>query len=250
MTDDSASAGTGLGAADDGFVVTWRRLLAWAVWSAVVEYVIVSVLAKSVIPPIIVLGIVLIVAGVLLRRGGKAGVITALVGLVLFLVTNLAFALGDLAEYRSFPSFAVVAASMVSGVVGIVAAVAVLRGRGVSGAARAIALGSAAAVVGLLAVNAIASITYDDPERAATDLSVVAKDIEFTPESLTATAGPVTFYVDNKDAVLHNFHVKGVGKVSMPAAHSARKTFELKAGTYEYVCDFHPEDMKGTLTVA
>jgi plastocyanin len=234
---------------DEGFAVTWRRLLGWAAWSAVVEYVVVSVLAKSVIPPVVVIGLVIVVGAVLLRRGGKAGVIVLLVGLVLFVATNLLFASGDLGEYRSFPSFAVVAASMVSGVVGIVAAIAVLRGDRVSGAARTITLGAAAAIVGLLAVNALASITYDDPTRAASDLTVVAKNVKFTPTTLTASAGAVTFYLDNNDAVLHNFHVKGVAKISLPAGHAARKTLLLPAGTYSYVCDFHPDEMKGTLTV-
>jgi plastocyanin len=232
---------------DEALVVTWRRLLKWAGIAAIVEYVAVLVMAREVIPPIIVIGLVIGVGVALVAR--RAGVIVTLVGLVLFLLTNLMFALRDLAEYRSFPSFAVAAASLATAVVGIVAAVVTLRADGPSPKARAIALGTAAAIVGLLAVNALGTLTYDDPAEVAGDVVLVAKDAEWSTESLTAPAGDVTFFLDNRDASLHNFHVKGADTVSLPAAHSARKTMRLAAGTYTYVCDLHPDTMEGKLTV-
>src|SRR5258708_7695562 len=134
---------------DDGFVVTWRRLLGWAAWSAVVEYVIVLAAWGSVTPPIIVIGLVIVVGAVLLRRPGKAGVITLLVGLVLFVASNLLFAIADLGEWQSFPSFFVASSALVSGVVGVVAAVAVVRGaEGRSRIGGTITLGAIAAIVG------------------------------------------------------------------------------------------------------
>jgi len=173
-----------------------------------------------------------------------------LVGFVLYTLSNLLFASGDLGEYRSFPSFALISIATITGVVAIVAAIAALRGDRVSGAARTITLGAGAAVIALLAANALFSITYDEPTRAASDITLVAKDISYTPTTLTASAGSVTFFIDNHDAVLHNFHLKNVGTISLPAGHSARKTFNLSAGTYSFVCDFHKDDMKGTLTVS
>jgi plastocyanin len=234
---------------DDGLAMTWRRLLRWSGITALVVYVLVMLSAKSVIPPLVVIGIVIAVGLFLLRRPGRAGVIVMLVGLVIYVLSNLMFASGDLGEWRSFPSFVLIATSLVAGLVGIVAAIATLRGDRVSGAARAATLGAAAAVVGLLAVNALATITYDDPPRGTNDVALVAKDVKYTPASLTAHAGPVTFYVDNHDAVLHNLHVKKVGSFTVPSGHAARKTFDLAPGTYEFVCDFH-DTMKGTLTVS
>src|SRR6266498_70624 len=129
----------------EALVVTWRRLLTWAAWSAVVEYVAVSVSAQVVIPPVVVIGIVLAVGAVLLRRRpGKAGVVVTLVGIVLFVASNLAFALGDLSEYRSFPSFSIASAAFVSGFVGLFAAIAALRHDGDSHVARTITLASTA----------------------------------------------------------------------------------------------------------
>ncbi len=234
---------------DESLVVTWRRLLTWAAWAAVIEYVAVSVIAQEVIPPVIVIGVVIAVGAFLLRRPGNAGVIVTLVGLALFFLSNLAFALGDLSEYRSFPSFTIASAAFVSGAVGLVAAIATLRRDGESHVARTITLGATAAIVGLLAVNAIGTIAYDDAKTHFGDIVLTADDITFSTTQISTKAGPVSFFVKNKDAVLHNLHVKGVGTLSLPAGHSARKTFTIVAGTYEYVCDYHADDMKGTLTV-
>lgn len=230
-------------------VVTWRRLLRWAAISAVVELALVTIAAKLVIPPVVVIALLFAVAAWLLGRPGKAGVIVALIALLVFTTTNFVFALPDLSEWRSFPSFWVSAASFVTAVVGLIAVVMVLRGRDVSSAARAIALGSAAAVLGLVAVNALASFTYDEPARGSNDVTIAAKDIKWTTNTLSVPAGQVSFYADNRDGILHNFHIRNVGTVSMPASHAVRKAFDLKPGTYTYVCDFHVEDMKGELTV-
>jgi plastocyanin len=80
-------------------------------------------------------------------------------------------------------------------------------------------------------------------------VTVVAKGIKWENERLTAQAGRVRFYLQNKDTVLHNFDLKTVGTVSMPARKAASGNGDVKAGTYEFVCDFHPDTMKGTLTV-
>jgi plastocyanin len=235
-------------AREPGFVVTWRALLRVAAWSAVVEYALVLFTAKQLIPPVFVIGVVILVGAVLLKRPGRTGIVVTLVGLVLFFASNLAFALADLGEYRSFPSFAIASAAFVSGVVGIVAAVAALRRDGESHVARTIALGAAAAAVGLVVVNVIATVTYTDARVRIGDAALVAKDVKFSAATMTVRAGRVSFYVKNRDAVLHNFHLKGIGTLSVPASHAARATFTIPAGTYTYVCDYHPDDMKGTLT--
>lgn len=227
---------------------TWRRVLRWAAISAIVEYVVVLATSGEVIPPLIVIGALLGIGAWLARRPGKVGPILLLVVFLVFLASNLAFAGRDLGEWRSFPSFAVAAASIVTAVVGLFAAVVALRGERPSAAPRATALGSAALVLVLLVANGVGTATYDEPARGATDVAIVAKDITWDRATLTAPAGRVTFYADNRDAVLHNLHVKGVGTISMPASKAAAGTFEVKAGTYDYVCDLHL-DMKGVLTV-
>lgn len=228
---------------------TWRRVLWWAAVVSAVQHVLVVVVSKEVIPPVLVIGLLLAIGAWLLSRPGKAGPIMLLVLLVLVVVTNLIFARWDVAEWRSFPGFALAVTSFLAAFGGIYAAVVVLRGRDrESATARTTALAAAAVFVVVTGANLAGTATYAEPARGATDVAIVAKDIAWDKAALSAPAGRVTFYADNRDTVLHNFHVKDVGVFSMPASHAASGTFELKAGTYEYVCDLHP-DMKGTLTV-
>lgn len=228
---------------------TWRRVLWWAAVAAAVQHAVVIIAAKEVIPPVLVIGLLLLLGAWLLGRPGKAGVIVLLVLFVLVLLTNIAFARYDLMEWRSFPGFANAVASFVTAFVGLWAAIQVLRGRvSPSEGARTTTLATGALFVVIVAANVVGTATYDDPVRGASDVTIVAKDNEWNTATLTAPAGKITFFADNEDTFLHNFHVKDVGTISMPASHAASGTYDVKAGTYEYVCDLHP-DMKGTLTV-
>ncbi len=202
--------------------MTWRRLLRWALVAGIVEYAVVTVAAREVIPPLVVIAVLLGVAAALLPR--RSGAVLGLVALVVFLASNLAFALRDLLEPRSFPGFAVMAASVVTAVVGIVAAVRGLRADAPAPAGRRIATACAVVFVAVTAVNLAGSLTYDEPDRGSNDVLLAAHRAEWSTEELTVPAGEVTFFLDNKDAALHNFHVKGGETVSMPASHAARAT--------------------------
>jgi cytochrome c oxidase subunit II len=95
------------------------------------------------------------------------------------------------------------------------------------------------------------------PPPAAT-LNLVAKDIKFSQTTLEAPADkPFAIAFDNQDPgvthdvaiqdasgslVLNGEDVKGPGK-------STDNVKPLKAGTYTFICTFHPVQMTGTLTV-
>lgn len=90
-------------------------------------------------------------------------------------------------------------------------------------------------------------------------LVVVAKDIKFSPEKLTASAGPLTLTLKNEDGTVHNIHVfkgkdnsgESVG-ATQPKAGPGTETLQFTAepGTYFYQCDVHPSQMTGTLQVS
>jgi plastocyanin len=208
------------------------------------------VVSKEVIPPVLVVGVLLALGAWLLRaRSGRGPAVFVLVLLVFVVVTNLVFARYDAMEWQSFPGFALAVTTFVAAFVGIFAAVVVLRRRDrVSDTARTVVLASAVLFAVLLGINLAGTATYSDPARGATDVSIVARSNEWDRTALTAPAGRVTFYADNEDTVLHNFHVKDAGTIWMPSSHAASGVMELKAGSYEFLCDVHP-DMKGTLTV-
>jgi plastocyanin len=215
-----------------------------------VVYVVVMAAAKGLIPPVLLIFVILLVGTVMLRRPARRGVIVTLVGLVLFLASDVLLGGSNFSTPRSFPSFAIAMAGLITGVVGITAAVAELRERAGGDRPMTMARVAGALIAVALVGNVVGSVTYKNPARQVGDVVVTAKDTKFGPSTITAHAGRVAFFIDNKDLQLHNFHIKGVGSaVLLPASHSARHTFDLRPGTYSFVCDFHTPNMKGTLVV-
>ncbi|HVM02063.1 MAG TPA: cupredoxin domain-containing protein [Acidimicrobiales bacterium] len=87
---------------------------------------------------------------------------------------------------------------------------------------------------------------------ATVDLS--AEDTAFSPSSLEADAGPVTIrFTNDDDGIPHNLHVTGAGvdqKTDIrPGPATQRLALELEPGTYAFVCEVHPVQMKGELIV-
>lgn len=89
-------------------------------------------------------------------------------------------------------------------------------------------------------------------------LVVVAKDIKFSPEQLTAPPGPATITLRNEDGTLHNLHLFKGGDnkgeslgATQPQSGPSTSTLDatLEPGTYFYQCDIHPSQMQGTLKV-
>jgi len=89
-------------------------------------------------------------------------------------------------------------------------------------------------------------------------ITIVAKNIEFDKDELTANAGPLTVILDNQDiGQPHNIHFfKGDSNKGDSVAKSDLKNgpeqdqleFTVATGAYYYQCDAHPT-MKGDLTV-
>jgi plastocyanin len=94
---------------------------------------------------------------------------------------------------------------------------------------------------------------------AAVKVDVAATDNKFAQTQLTAKVGEATtISFANKGSALHNLRIAGLpghdGKDAQTAlltgGQSGNVTFTAaKAGTYKFVCDVHPVEMVGTLTV-
>ncbi len=117
----------------------------------------------------------------------------------------------------------------------------------------------------LLAVIALIGIACN-ADRGATDdgsggtnggeteLALVGKDTAFDHTELSARPGTVAIEFDNQDeGISHNLHVTGGDVDEMTEIESGPTTqtleLELEAGIYTYVCDVHPQEMEGELTV-
>jgi plastocyanin len=86
--------------------------------------------------------------------------------------------------------------------------------------------------------------TPSAPKAAGTTVDMV--DLAFKPRALTIGRGQtVTFR--NRGKVTHNAKGKDFFSSVVEPGGSYRHTFR-RAGTFEYVCTFHP-GMEGTLTV-
>ena len=229
----------------------WHTMLQWAAVAGIVEYVILmGLVERSIIPPTLVIAVVLLVGVILLRRPGRAGVRTTTVGLALFLITNVVFGGPDLLVAASFGSFAVSWTAVATGVVGLTAGIASWRNRMSGPAVARVAFAGIGAALVAVVIGLVASLGFNDATRAPDDVAITARGNDFTPTTLTAAQGRTTFFLDNTDNTLHNFHIESTsGTKTLPANHKVRFTVTLAPGTYEFLCEFH-SDMKGTLTVS
>lgn len=96
------------------------------------------------------------------------------------------------------------------------------------------------------------------PRADGAGVMIVAEDIAFDATELDASVGAtVTIDFDNRDeGIAHNLHVEstsaGEAKTDIeegPVTQTLEVTFD-DAGEFAYLCDVHPQQMRGTITVA
>lgn len=90
-------------------------------------------------------------------------------------------------------------------------------------------------------------------------IAQVATDNKFSQTALNANANePTTLSLENRGSALHNLHITGVNGSNgqpivtklLPGGQSESLQFTIaQAGSYNFLCDVHPTEMKGTLTV-
>lgn len=81
-------------------------------------------------------------------------------------------------------------------------------------------------------------------------ITLTAKDFAWDPGTLTAAAGSSIELVNDDDAK-HNLTIEDAG-VDEDVDGGASVTVDLgdvEAGSYEFVCEYHPDTMTGTLEV-
>jgi plastocyanin len=230
--------------------MTWSKLLRWSAIAGIVVVALVNVFA-GIIPPLLVFAAIWIGALVWLGRTVKGPAILLLVSFVAYIALSAPFAIPTLVVPASAGDFILNLAGILAALVGIVAAVAILRGRtGEAPAARSLGRAVVAVFVVAAVFSVFSAVTYDNAEAQEGDVELVTEDIEFQQTSLAAEGGEVSVFVENKDATLHTFTIEELDvDLDIPASKSARVTFDAEPGEYEFFCEPHEEDMKGTLTV-
>lgn len=229
----------------------WRTLEAIGLATVGVSLYALMALAREVIPPVLVIGLIYLALGAATYRWidrPRVALVTATLGL-LGLLANLPFLISDLTHIDTWASFIPNTFAVVLGLSGIAAGFISVFKPSLPDARR---LGIGA--TGVAAVLAVASIglslaaTSDTVE--AGDVEVVAKGTEY-PEALSASAGLVGIHVDNEDLFHHTFVIEGIDEtLYIPGSKSRRFEVQLDPGNYRYICDVPGhERMEGTLTV-
>jgi plastocyanin len=112
-----------------------------------------------------------------------------------------------------------------------------------------------AAVLAFLGLSACGSDSGSKTTTGASStdsVKIEASDFAFKPTELTVTADKAsTIELKNGGAVEHNFTVDGT-KVNQDvgAGKTSSIDFTAKAGRYPFHCKYHPDQMKGTITVS
>jgi plastocyanin len=84
------------------------------------------------------------------------------------------------------------------------------------------------------------------------ELKLTASGTAWDTTSFDLTSGTnYSLEVNNQDSIEHNFTFEAAqADVDLPANEDATVTFTAPAaGTYDFLCKFHPSAMKGTITV-
>jgi plastocyanin len=112
------------------------------------------------------------------------------------------------------------------------------------------------AVAVMLASAGIISGCGDDKggsgSGAAGSVELEAGDFYYKPTEIKLTAGEKgTIAVTNKGANKHNLTAEGLGvDQDIEAGESAEMPVTPKAGSFPFHCEYHPDKMKGTITVS
>ena len=103
----------------------------------------------------------------------------------------------------------------------------------------------AVAGAGLLAAGCASSSQGSEPV-AATEVEMV-KSYRFEPKVIEVEAGDTVTWT-NDDNFTHTVQVDGQEDHKVGKGESVEISFD-KAGTYDYVCTLHSQDMDGTVIV-
>ena len=99
--------------------------------------------------------------------------------------------------------------------------------------------------------------TLGSAAAPVTQATIVSPDSSFDVTTVHVPVGqPVVFTYDNRhQGVPHNLHVSGNGIDSLTPVRPGKVVQELTvtfpaAGRYDYICDVHPDTMRGVVIAA
>lgn len=229
---------------------SWMNVARMGAILMVVFAVSLTAMAREIIPPIAMIGLIyLVFVPFLTAERRKLGMGFGVLSMVI-LGGNIPFIASDLARPESSPTFVLTLLSLAA------ASLAIVGGLGVffewaTGPIRAVMIGVAAVfLAGSLASVAIA-VGTDSATALPSDTVVEAERLVWNPDEISAQAG-TGIWIDNLDPVHHTFTVPDLDiDIEIPALKAARVDLEVEPGTYRVFCNVAGhEAMTGTLVVS
>ena len=228
----------------------WARIARWSGVAIVVWAVVTHIIARVPIPPVIVIGAVFgAFVPFLNERRRKLGLIFGILG-ALALIGNLPAVISELARPESAPAFILTLYTTIVVIVVLISGLGIFFGFSADPSRAVLVGGTAIFVVGTI-VSVVVALNTPSDAAAASDIEVTAEKVEFVPEGMSASAGTVGVWVDNRDGIHHTFTIEELGvDLEIPALKAKRVEFDAPAGTYEVICTVPGhESMTATLTV-
>jgi hypothetical protein len=234
---------------------TWRRLLEASAFALIGVLAFVSLVVLRNLRPVGALfAILLVTAVVLLRLPNRYGVHAVAAAALLYggwtVYRGGLVSLGhptSAAEFWHAVTTVVLVATIVA------AAAGDRRPQRDSRSPTWVALTAVVAIVVAAVVGVGSSLAFDDAVRATDDVSVRIERFEWAPKALSAEAGEVSVFVDNRDAARHVFAIPALGvSLDLPGNHAARVKFSAAPGPYRFECTVKGHEhhgIRGTLFV-
>ena len=229
----------------------WRRVAAIVTVAIAVWVIVVTLATGEIIPPVIIIAAAFIVAWGFTRWRPNRITFGVFGGIGLATVlTNIPFVIGDITHPESAFGFSTTLLTVLASILAVLVGIAAWRPLSERTASRAWMVAGAILVVGIAVSTILALGLADDPAEAG-DVRLSADTAEWVPESLSATAGTVAIYVENKDPIRHTFTIDALDlELELPASTGRRIEFNAGPGSYEFICTVPGhENMVGTLVV-
>lgn len=229
---------------------SWLRFarnvaIVMVIWAALVH-----VVARVLIPPVLIIGLVFLAFVPFLARGRRWVGLGFAAFALLAVLGNIPGLVDELSNPESAPAFVLTLLSTIGAVLAIVSGTASFFGW-TPQPERALVIGGVAVFV----VGAVVSIamfaTTESDVAGDTDVRVLAEKVLWEPEDVVVTSGASGVWIDNKDGIRHTFTVEELGvDLEIPALKAKRLDIDAAPGTYEIICTVPGhEAMTGTLIV-
>lgn len=193
---------------------------------------------RTVIPPLAIVMVLFLIAGLTTLRRPRAGAIAVGVLSLLSLLAFIPDIVRDLRDPASAFTFVLTGTATVAVVIGTIGGAFVLTRRQATSSARRWLLVAAGLVpLALVATATIARLTLDSPPAQPGDILVVAEDVWFVPDTIVSPSGLISIHVENRDLMPHDFTIDELGvSLHLSERTSDRVEFEAPAGTYTVHC--------------